>query len=295
MEQWNIEYWISKNTLVFSHYSIIPPFYNPKWTISDLKTYFTHLFESREERWDWKIKWQSWQERPRAWEAEFAIGMAKEGKIMAVTARILPIWKKPKRDSGHGGVAKSSPGWCGHWKILSRWPRKPLKFLQDRHLSQLRSHLRWIGSKILHRDRSNEWDQVMAVNVKGPWLCVRAVFPYMKHKGTGRLSTSLEVFFTGSMVFIHYVSSKGGVIGWPGPSPLNWDLIISTSMRLHQDLQIPKQAASCWCGKIRLSKTPLKRLEQPNDLLGAVIFLASDESNFITGQTLLVDGGRAMH
>jgi|OpeIllAssembly_1097287.scaffolds.fasta_scaffold17720_4 hypothetical protein len=53
MERWNngiLEYWISKNILVFSHYSIIPPFYNPKMNYSDLKTYFTYLFESREER-----------------------------------------------------------------------------------------------------------------------------------------------------------------------------------------------------------------------------------------------------
>jgi hypothetical protein len=45
-----MEYWISKNALVFSHYSIIPPFHNPKTNYSDLKTYFTQLFESREER-----------------------------------------------------------------------------------------------------------------------------------------------------------------------------------------------------------------------------------------------------
>jgi 3-oxoacyl-[acyl-carrier protein] reductase len=47
--------------------------------------------------------------------------------------------------------------------------------------------------------------------------------------------------------------------------------------------------------KYDVSRTPIKRLEHPNDLMGALVFFASDESDFITGQTLLVDGGRAMH
>ncbi len=143
----------------------------------------------------------------------------------------------------------------------------------------------------------NEWDQVMTVNVKGPWLCARAVFPYMKQQGKGKIvNLSSEVFFTGSHGFIHYVASKGGVIGLTralaielGPHNININAVAPG----FTDTEASRSLADVT--KYDVSKTPLKRLEQPNDLLGAVVFLASDESNFITGQTLLVDGGRAMH
>jgi NAD(P)-dependent dehydrogenase (short-subunit alcohol dehydrogenase family) len=60
----------------------------------------------------------------------------------------------------------------------------------------------------------DEWDKVMLVNVKGPWLYARAVFPEMKAQGGGKIINLIsEVFFTGSHDFIHYVTSKGGVVG----------------------------------------------------------------------------------
>ena len=143
----------------------------------------------------------------------------------------------------------------------------------------------------------NEWDKVMTVNVKGPWFCTRAVFPYMKQQGKGKIiNLSSETFFTGSHGFVHYVASKGGVVGLTralavelGPH----NITINAIAPGFTDTESSRSIADVT--KYDVSRTPLNRLEQPKDLVGAVIFLASDESDFITGQTLLVDGGRVMH
>ena len=142
-----------------------------------------------------------------------------------------------------------------------------------------------------------EWDRVMAVNVRGPWLCTRAVFPHMKSQGKGKIiNFTSETFFTGSPGFVHYVTSKGGVVGMTrslavelGPHNININAIApgftdSEGARAVGDVT-----------KYDVSRTPMGRLEQPHDLFGALIFLASDDSDFVTGQTLLVDGGRVMH
>jgi len=142
-----------------------------------------------------------------------------------------------------------------------------------------------------------EWDKVMAVNVKGIWLCTKAVFPYMKQQGKGKIiNLSSETFFTGSHGFVHYVTSKGGVVGLTralavelGPHHININAIAPG----FTDTEASRTIADVT--KYDVSRTPLKRLQQPNDILGALIFFASEESDFITGQTLLVDGGRAMH
>ncbi len=141
------------------------------------------------------------------------------------------------------------------------------------------------------------WDKVMAVNVKGPWLCTRAVFPHMKEQRKGKIiNLSSETFFTGSHGFAHYVASKGGVVGLTralaielGPHNININAIAPG----FTDTEASRSIADVT--KYDVSRTPLNRLQQPKDLLGALIFLASDDSDFITGQVLLVDGGRVMH
>ena len=143
----------------------------------------------------------------------------------------------------------------------------------------------------------DEWDLVMNVNVKGAFLAVRAVFPHMRDQGYGKIvNLSSEVFFTGSTGFAHYVSSKGGIIGLTralavelGPH----NICINCVAPGFTDTEASRGLADV--AKYDTSKTPLNRLEKPEDLTGPALFLASDESDFITGQTLLVDGGRAMH
>jgi NAD(P)-dependent dehydrogenase (short-subunit alcohol dehydrogenase family) len=143
----------------------------------------------------------------------------------------------------------------------------------------------------------DEWDLVMKVNVKGAFLCTRAVFPYMKNQGYGKIiNIASEVFFTGSHGFAHYVASKGGIIGMTralaielGPHGIRINCVAPG----FTDTEASRGIADVT--KYDTSKTPLGRVVKPEDLTGAALFLASPESDFITGQTILVDGGRVMH
>ena len=142
-----------------------------------------------------------------------------------------------------------------------------------------------------------EWDRMMAVNVKGAWLCVKAVFPFMRERGKGKIiNLASEVFFTGSHGFAHYVSSKGAIIGLTralavelGPH----NICINAVAPGFTETEASATLADI--SKYDVSRTPLRRLEKPGDLTGIVAFLCTDEADFITGQTFLVDGGRAMH
>jgi 3-oxoacyl-[acyl-carrier protein] reductase len=142
-----------------------------------------------------------------------------------------------------------------------------------------------------------EWDRMMAVNVKGPWLCAKAVFPEMQRLGKGKIvNLTSEVFFTGSHGFVHYVSSKGGVVGLTRALAIELGphgICVNAVAPGFTDTEASRTIADV--SKYDTSRTPLRRIQTPEDLTGVVAFLASDESDFITGQTVLVDGGRAMH
>ena len=142
----------------------------------------------------------------------------------------------------------------------------------------------------------DEWDRVLTVNVKGTWLCARALVPLMREAGGGSIvNMASEVAFSGSPGLAHYVASKGAVVGLTrtlarelGPSQIRVNAIAPGF--------IPTQASQGMLAEAQYdtSTTPLGRVGQPADLLGALAFLVSDESSFVTGQTLLVNGGRLL-
>lgn len=143
----------------------------------------------------------------------------------------------------------------------------------------------------------DEWDAVMRVNVKGIWLATKAVYPYMKKAGKGHVvNLASEVFFTGSHGFAHYVATKGAVVGLTralavelGPDRICVNAIAPG----FTDTEASRTIADV--NKYDLSRTPLGRLGTSEDLVGMAVYLSSDASDFVTGQTILVDGGRAMH
>ncbi|HZD40403.1 MAG TPA: glucose 1-dehydrogenase [Terriglobales bacterium] len=146
----------------------------------------------------------------------------------------------------------------------------------------------------------DEWDRVMAVNVKGLFLCVKAVYPAMKQQGKGKIiNISSGTVLSGSPFFLHYVSSKAGVIGFTralarevGGDHICVNAImpgLTISGANQEGVMTPEQLAD------RRKRRCFQRDQVPQDLVGTLIFLASDDSDFMTGQSIAVDGGMNMH
>jgi 3-oxoacyl-[acyl-carrier protein] reductase len=150
----------------------------------------------------------------------------------------------------------------------------------------------------------DEWDRVIAVNLKGTLLCCRAVFPQMKTQGGGKIiNIATTGFFFGNPNYVHYVASKAGIIGLTramarevGDYNINVNCI-APGATLAED----PSDKDAWESRVErfnevlLPKRCLKRIQYPEDLVGTAIFLASSDSNLITGQTMVVDGGDVMH
>lgn len=144
-----------------------------------------------------------------------------------------------------------------------------------------------------------EWDRVMAVNLKGPFLCIRAVFPYMKKQGGGKIiNIASGTFFLGPAPVPHYVASKGGVIGLTRSMSTalgQYNIKINCIAPGRTFNEDPDNKEALEICERRAAFRSLKRVEYPEDLVGAAIFFASPDSDFITGQTLVVDGGEVKH
>ena len=145
-----------------------------------------------------------------------------------------------------------------------------------------------------------EWDRVMSVNVKGLFLCVKAVYPAMKQQGKGKIiNISSGTALGGSPFFLHYVSSKAGVIGFTRAlaREVGDDNICVNSIMPGLTISGSNQEGVMTAEQLadRRKRRCLQRDQYPQDLVGTVIFLCSDDSDFMTGQSISVDGGMNMH
>lgn len=144
---------------------------------------------------------------------------------------------------------------------------------------------------------SEEWDQVTSVNIKGPFLCAKAVFPQMKNQRSGKIiNISSTTALQGTPLFLHYVASKAALIGMTrslarevGEYGICVNAI-APGLVEHEGQTAPKAFT-----EFQLKVRSLKRLETPDDLNGTLVYLASSDSNFVTGQTIIVDGGSVFH
>ena len=142
-----------------------------------------------------------------------------------------------------------------------------------------------------------EWDRIISINLKGIWLCMKYEIPHMLKLGSGAIvNTASVVGLTGGHNFPAYVASKHGIIGLTkataldyGPHGIRVNAVcpgtIYTPMYERRVGNNPETTARI------ISEIPLRRLGQPQDIAEAVIWLCSNASSYITGQTLVIDGG----
>jgi NAD(P)-dependent dehydrogenase (short-subunit alcohol dehydrogenase family) len=146
---------------------------------------------------------------------------------------------------------------------------------------------------------AGDWDRILAVNIKGVFLCCKAVIPYMKKQGNGKIiNITSTTAFTGLPLFLHYSTTKGGIVTMTrglaralGDFNINVNavapgLVMTEAMQAIFSEEDAKQV---------LATQLIKKSIQPEDVAGAVVFLASDEANMITGQTLGVNAGEYLH
>jgi NAD(P)-dependent dehydrogenase (short-subunit alcohol dehydrogenase family) len=146
---------------------------------------------------------------------------------------------------------------------------------------------------------AEDWSKILDVNIKGVFLCSKAVIPYMKKQDRGTIvNIASTAGLNGAPAFLHYSTSKGGVITMTrglaralGNFNINVNAVapgavMTETMRVLVSGEAEKQL---------VANQLIKRSIRPEDIANAVVFLASDEAELITGQTLAVNAGEYLH
>jgi 3-oxoacyl-[acyl-carrier protein] reductase len=156
-----------------------------------------------------------------------------------------------------------------------------------------------INLKPMEEISVEEWDGLMGVNLRGMFLCCKAVVPQMKTQKQGKIiNVSSATVFMGKPYYIHYVTSKAGVIGFTRALARevgDWNIQVNCLTPGYTETEVPRATTTPEQKKAIIGHQCIKRIGTTEDLVGIMVFLASNESDFMTGQTLNVDGGDNLH
>lgn len=229
---------------------------------------------------------------------QFALGLARRGAriVLADIADGRPVAEAIRQAGGAACFTEcdvSDPAACANMADFAQ--------ARYRRIDALIANAA-VFSQLPHRSLLDipleEWDRVMAVNVRGLWLSVRAVAPVIARQGGAIINIATNRVFTGVPDMMHYDASKGAVMAMTrvmavefGPQNIRVNAIapgLTLTERVSKRDGIRERQASIIAAK------PIKRVQKPEDIVGAAAFLLSDDSAQITGQTIVVDGGSIM-
>lgn len=170
------------------------------------------------------------------------------------------------------------------------------------HINTLVNNAAIVPSAPWHEITEDEWRRVMDVNVTGYWLCSRSVLPHMQELGKGTIVNIASItFYLGFEGFVHYVTGKGAVVGMTralarevGPLGIRVNSVSPGAFPTEAERTVHAHRLDEFDREV-IELQSIKRRGNLEDIADAVVFLASDLADFITGQTLEVDGGWVMH
>ena len=156
------------------------------------------------------------------------------------------------------------------------------------------AYFRYVVKHPLEEIPIDEWDKAFDVNVRGTWLATCAVLPSMKAQGGGRIvNVSSMTVWKGTPNFAHYVASKAAIIGLTRVMATElgqYNITVNTVVPDFTPHDIENQSDPAIDAR-NVADRVLRRTQQPEDMVGSVVFLAGPGAEFITGQSLLVNGG----
>ncbi len=148
---------------------------------------------------------------------------------------------------------------------------------------------------------SDEWDRVMAVNIRGVFECCKAATPQMRAQNYGKIvNIASGTVYKGTPMLLHYVTSKGAMVAFTralarevGAAGIRVNCI-APGLTMSENVKENSSWADSLVSKINETRA-IQRDQEPDDLTGTLLYLCSPDSDFVTGQTVVVDGGSVMH
>jgi NAD(P)-dependent dehydrogenase (short-subunit alcohol dehydrogenase family) len=228
--------------------------------------------------------------------AAYAIGLASQG-AKVVVADIADTSSVVKEITANGGSAIGcTVDVTNNESLLAMVSQTEAEFGPIEILVNNAAIFAGLELKPFTEITEDEWDFVMRVNVRGPFQCAKAIVPSMRKNGRGKIiNIASGTFLRGAPMFCHYVSSKGAIVGQTRAlaAELGADNVLvncilvglteSEGVKDHKQLGAAKAPT--------LAARVIKREMVPEDLLGSLYYLASSDSDFVTGQCMNVDGG----